>query len=182
MTGLDPSVHRITEMAVIVTDSNLNVIAKGPEIIVHQSDEVLDNMSEWCQEHFGGDDGLTKKVRDSSISTKECEEQVLKFVQQYTKPGQSPLCGNSIGQDKRFLANEMPAFYEHLHYRIIDVSTVKELARRWYPKLFKNRPKKKLCHRAMDDIEESIEELRWYRENVFRRFGSKCLSSMEGDP
>lgn len=164
MSGLDPSQHHILEVAVILTDGDLEIIAEGPDLIVHQPDEVLDAMDTWCTEHHGAS-GLTQGVRDSKISVAEAEAQTLAFIAEHCPAGQSPLCGNSIGQDRRFLAAYMPELEGHLHYRNIDVSSIKELARRWYPSV--SAPPKRETHRALDDIRESIEELRFYREQLF---------------
>ena len=127
----------------------------------------MDNMNDWCIKTHG-ESGLTEKVLKSQLSLSECENQVLKFVQEWTPPGKCPLAGNSIGQDARFLRKYMPKFMDHLHYRVIDVSTIKELSRRWYPKEFSNVPMKKTTHRALDDIIESIEELKYYQKAVFK--------------
>lgn len=167
MSGLDPEVERILEIAVLVTDADLRVIAEGPDLIVHQSDDLLARMDAWNTEHHG-DSGLTEAVRKSKLSEAEAEAQVLEFLKEHCVARQAPLAGNSIGQDRRFLYRYMPAVSDHLHYRSIDVSTIKELARRWYPDILEQAPVKKGAHRAMDDIAESIEELRFYREAVFR--------------
>lgn len=165
MSGLDPEQHHVLEIATLITNAELEVVAEGPDIVVHQSDEVLAAMGEWCTEHHG-QSGLTKAVRASTISLAEAERRTLEFVREHCEPGQSPLCGNSIGQDRRFLIRHMPQLAEFLHYRVIDVSTIKELVRRWYPDL---EPLAKAeSHRALDDIRESIAELRDYRERVFR--------------
>ena len=130
--------------------------------------KVLDEMGEWCVNQHGLS-GLTEKVRESKLSLADCEAQVLDFVQEWTPEGKCPLAGNSVGQDAKFLENYMPNLMAHLHYRIVDVSTVKELVRRWYSGEFSRKPPKKLTHRAMDDIRESIEELKYYRETVFKQ-------------
>ena len=124
-------------------------------------------MNEWCIEHHGKS-GLTEKVRQSQLSVADCESQILDFLKDLTPPGVCPLAGNSVGEDKRFLTKYMPNLMKHLHYRIVDVSSVKELVRRWHPKEFEKKPKKKLTHRALDDIKESIEELKYYRTAVFK--------------
>ncbi|KAM4545655.1 small fragment nuclease [Odontesthes bonariensis] len=167
MTGLDIEKDQIIEMACIITDSNLNILAEGPNLIIKQPDELLDGMSEWCKEHHGKS-GLTQAVRDSTITLEQAEYEFLSFVRQHTPPGQCPLAGNSVHADKRFLDKFMPQFMYHLHYRIIDVSTIKELSRRWFPAEYKMGPHKKGTHRALDDIQESIKELRYYRANVFK--------------
>ena len=166
MTGLDPEKERIIEIATIVTDSELNTIEEGPVIAVHQSDSLLNSMDEWCTRTHG-ESGLTQRVRDSRISEIDAEQQTLEFLQRYLEPGQSPLCGNSIGQDRRFLVKYMPELEAFFHYRNLDVSTVKELARRWRPEVL-DGVKKKGTHLALDDIRDSINELRHYREHFFR--------------
>ncbi|HJL59146.1 MAG TPA: oligoribonuclease [Candidatus Thalassarchaeaceae archaeon] len=164
-TGLDPNENRLIEIATIITDSELNIIAEGPSIEINQSDELLDSMDEWNTTHHT-QSGLVEKVRASEIDDKEAERMTLEFVKQYTKPGRSPLCGNTISQDRRFLRRYMPELHAHFHYRSIDVSTVKELAKRWNPELdtfWKNGG-----HRALDDIRESVAELTYYREHFFK--------------
>jgi oligoribonuclease len=165
MSGLDPDGCAILEIATIVTDADLNVLAEGPDIVVHQPAAVLEAMDEWCTKHHG-DSGLTAQVQGSAISLAEAERLTLEFVAAHTGPRQSPLCGNTIWQDRRFLVRHMPGLEAHLHYRLVDVSTIKELVRRWYPEL--KAPPKAESHRALDDIRESIAELRFYREHVFR--------------
>ncbi|XP_029925640.1 small fragment nuclease [Myripristis murdjan] len=167
MTGLDIEKDHIIEMACIITDSELNILAEGPNLIINQSDELLDGMSDWCKEHHGKS-GLTQAVRDSKISLQQAEYEFLSFIRQHTPPGQCPLAGNSVHADKKFLDKYMPQFMYHLHYRIIDVSTIKELCRRWFPEEYKMAPQKKASHRALDDIRESIRELQFYRANVFK--------------
>lgn len=166
MTGLDPERERIIEIATIVTDSDLNLVAEGPALAVHQPDSLLDAMDEWCTRTHG-DSGLTRRVRESRISEAEAERQTLVFLEQYLAPGQSPLCGNSIGQDRRFLVKYMPDLEAFFHYRNVDVSTIKELARRWRPDVLAGVSKKG-THLALDDIRDSIEELRHYRREFFR--------------
>jgi oligoribonuclease len=165
MTGLDPERERIIEIATIITDSELNTIEEGPVIAVHQSDSLLDSMDEWCTRTHG-ESGLTQRVRESRISEIDAQQQTLEFLQRYLEPGQSPLCGNSIGQDRRFLVKYMPELEAFFHYRNLDVSTVKELARRWRPDVL-DGVKKKGSHLALDDIRDSINELRHYREHFF---------------
>ncbi|KAM9728008.1 small fragment nuclease [Menidia menidia] len=167
MTGLDIEKDQIIEMACIITDSDLNILAEGPNLIIKQPDELLDGMSDWCKEHHGKS-GLTQAVRDSKITLEQAEYEFLSFVRQFTPPGQCPLAGNSVHADKRFLDKYMPQFMYHLHYRIIDVSTLKELSRRWFPEEHKMVPHKKATHRALDDIQESIKELQYYRANIFK--------------
>ncbi|XP_068244798.1 probable oligoribonuclease [Palaemon carinicauda] len=168
MTGLDVEKETIMEAAVLITDSELTVVAEGPNIVLKVEDSLLDNMNDWCKEHHGKS-GLTDKCRSSKISLAAAEDQLLQFVAQHTEKGKAPLAGNSVHADKRFLDKYMPKLMKHLHYRIVDVSTVKELCRRWYPEDFTNAPAKKLSHRALDDIKESIEELRYYRSAIFKK-------------
>lgn len=162
MTGLEPDRDRIIEIATIVTDKDLNVLAEGPVLAIHQSDDLLNNMDKWCTKTHQKS-GLTDRVRTSSIDEVRAEKETLKFLRKYLKKGQSPLCGNSIHQDRRFLERYMPKLDQFFHYRLIDVSTLKELAKRWAPELEKNF-KKHNKHQALEDIKESIEELKYYRE------------------
>ena len=164
MTGLVPSRDVIIEIAVLITNSELDVLAHGPELAIHRSPKELSVMNEWNRKTHHGS-GLIKRVRESELNVEQAEAEILEFVQQWTVENESPLCGNTIYQDRRFIAKEMPALDEWLNYRLIDVSTVKELSKRWYPELEKFE--KKSNHRALDDILESIDELRWYREHVF---------------
>ncbi|KAK9511619.1 hypothetical protein O3M35_000243 [Rhynocoris fuscipes] len=164
MTGLDPETCHILEVACIITDHNLNTIAEGPNLIIHQPDNILAKMNEWCWKHHS-QSGLIQASRDSKISVEEAEEQLMCFVSKYTPQGKCPLGGSSVYMDKLFLLKYMPTFANFLHYRIIDVSTIKELARRWYAI---EGPKKVLRHRALDDIKESINELKYYRRYLFR--------------
>jgi len=168
MTGLEPERgERIIEVATILTDGNLVEIATGPSIVIHQSDEVLAAMDDWNQKHHGGS-GLVDRVKASAISEAEAEAQTLAFINAHVPAKERPvLAGNSIHQDRRFIRAYMPALEKRLHYRMVDVSTVKELARRWYPAIVDKQPKKKETHRALDDIRESIDELRFYRGSVF---------------
>ncbi len=166
MTGLDPAHDTILEIATIITDNELNIVAEGPNLAIHQPDEVLASMDAWCREHHGRS-GLTDRVRASRISMHEAERMTLDFIRRHVPERSSPLCGNSVHQDRRFLVRHMPALEAWLHYRIIDVSTIKELARRWFPEL--KPPAKKEAHLALADIRESIAELRFYRETLFRR-------------
>ncbi|XP_066462174.1 oligoribonuclease, mitochondrial [Eleutherodactylus coqui] len=168
MTGLDIQKDQIIEMACLITDSDLNILAEGPNLIIKQPDELLDSMSNWCKEHHGKS-GLTQAVRDSKISLAQAEYEFLSFIRKHTAPGLCPLAGNSVHVDKVFLSKYMPQFMRHLHYRIIDVSTVKELCRRWYPVEYECAPKKAASHRALGDITESIKELQFYRQNVFKK-------------
>jgi len=162
MTGLEPATDHIIEIATIVTDSDLNTIAEGPVLAIHQSKEVLSAMDDWNTSHHGSS-GLTKRVKKSTITDRDAELQTLDFLRQHVPEGASPICGNSIGQDRRFLVKYMPELEAYFHYRNLDVSTLKELARRWRPDL-SDGFKKKGAHLALDDVRESIEELKYYRE------------------
>ncbi len=166
MTGLNPDTDRILEIATIITDGELNELAVGPVIAVHQPDSVLNAMDDWCIKTHG-QTGLTDRVRKSTITEQEAEKQTLDFIRQYVDPKVSPMCGNSIGQDRRFLHRFMRDLHDHFHYRNIDVSTVKELARRWRPDVL-NGVVKSGSHKALDDIRESIAEMRYYREHFIR--------------
>lgn len=165
MTGLDPLHDRIIEIATLVTDSDLNIIAEGPQLVVHQSDALLDSMDEWCTNQHGKS-GLTQRVRDSKISEEQAEQETLAFLRKHVEKGTSPMCGNSIGQDRRFLDRYMPELEAYFHYRNLDVSSVKELARRWRPDVLKGVVKQG-SHLAMDDIKDSVNELAHYREHFF---------------
>jgi len=167
MTGLEPY-QKIVEMAVIVTDYELNIVARGPDLVIFQPEDILMKMNPWCKKTFKKN-GLTKRIRASKISTLECETKCLNFIKKHCEKNESPLAGNSIHVDRMFLAREMPRFLSYLHYRIIDVSTVKELAHRWNPEVWFAAPQKKCTHRALDDIEESIKELKHYRKYFFRK-------------
>jgi len=166
MTGLDPDNDLIIEIATVVTDKYLNVLASGPVIAVHQSDKALAAMDDWNQEHHGKS-GLIERVKASCVSETEATQQTLEFIQQWVGAGESPMCGNSIGQDRRFLYRYMPELEKYFHYRNIDVSTLKELARRWSPAIFEAVQKKE-THQAMDDVLESIDELKHYREHFIK--------------
>ena len=164
MSGLDPQKHVILEIGAIVTDNGLEIVEKGPDIAINYSDHILSSMDEWSLRHHQAS-GLLDRVKTSSCSSQQAEKETLEFICRYSKKGQSPLCGNSVWQDRRFLAKQMPELEGFLHYRNIDVSSVKELVKRWYPRL--PRFEKQKTHLAIIDIEESIRELRYYRENVF---------------
>lgn len=167
MTGLDVEKCHLLEVACVITDDQLNVIATGPDIVIHQSDSILDSMNEWCiRQH--GQSGLTQKSRDSKTSVSDAEGELLQFVKKHTPTSACPLAGNSVHVDKQFLIRYMPAFVEHLHYRIVDVSTIKELCRRWYPTEYSLAPAKQGIHRALDDINDSIKELAYYRQVIFK--------------
>ncbi len=165
MTGLDPDADRIIEIATVVTDIRLEVVEQGPVIAVHQPDDVLSAMDEW-NTRTHGESGLVDRVRASSIDEEEAERQTLAFVRRLVRKSSSPLCGNTICQDRRFLHRYMPRLESYLHYRNLDVSTLKELADYWYPGLSADFTKK-ASHQALDDILESIEELRFYRRRLF---------------
>ncbi len=167
MTGLDPNKERIIEIATILTDGQLTEIAVGPDLVIHQPDEVLAAMDDWNKKHHGGS-GLVERVKASTITDGDAEAQTLAFINQHVGAKERPvLAGNSIHQDRRFIRRYMPAFDTRLHYRMVDVSTIKELARRWYPQICNKQPQKNETHRALDDIRESIDELRFYRAHVF---------------
>jgi oligoribonuclease len=171
MTGLCPTTDVIIESATIITDTDLNIVAEGPVIAVHQPEAILEQMDEWnVRTHTAS--GLIERVKASRIDTREAELQTLDFVRQHTPRNTSPMCGNSICQDRRFLARYMPELEEWFHYRNLDVSTIKELAKRWAPAIY-GRVKKQETHQALDDIRESIEELRHYREHFFRLPGGE---------
>ncbi|MBW2223333.1 MAG: oligoribonuclease [Deltaproteobacteria bacterium] len=166
MSGLEPETERILEVAVLVTDGELKVVAEGPNLVLHQPDAVLEAMDEWNTSHHG-QSGLTKRVRESTIDETQASAALLAFLAEHTKKRKAPLAGNSIHQDRRFVARYLPEVEDWLHYRNVDVSTIKELAQRWYPKRYSGRPTKKGSHRAMDDLLESIEELKYYRKALF---------------
>lgn len=166
MTGLDPERDRIMEIATLVTDAELNTLAVGPELAVHQSEERLTAMDRWNTEHHGRS-GLTERVRASGIDEKAAEEATLAFLRELVPPAAAPMCGNSICQDRRFLARGMPKLEAYFHYRHVDVSTFKELARRWAPAVASGWHKRE-AHRALADIEESVAELRYYRGELLR--------------
>jgi len=164
MTGLDIEKESIIEIATLVTDANLNIIATGPNLAIKVSEELLSGMDEWNTSHHTSS-GLVDRIRTEGVSLEEAINQTSEFLLKNIEPGTSPLCGNSIHNDRLFLAKEMPEILELLHYRIVDVSTIKELAKRWFPDL--PRHQKKQSHRALDDIIESIEELRYYQSTIF---------------
>jgi oligoribonuclease len=167
MTGLDPDRERIIEVATIITDGQLTEVATGPELVIHQSDEILAAMDDWNKSHHGAS-GLIERVKASTVSDADAEAQTIAFINQHVSTKDRPvLAGNSIHQDRRFIRRYMPALEKRLHYRMVDVSTIKELARRWYPQIVAKQPAKKETHRALDDIRESIEELRFYKQQLF---------------
>jgi oligoribonuclease len=168
MTGLDPATCVIVEIATIVTDDELNVVAEGPDLVVHQPPEALAGMDDVVQTMHTSS-GLLTAIAESTVTLEEAGRRTLEFIREHVpEPRTVPLCGNSIGTDRRFLAIHLPDIENHLHYRSVDVSTIKELTRRWYPGALDAVPRKATAHRALDDIRESIEELRWYRANVFK--------------
>ena len=166
MTGLDCFNDDIIEIATVITDSQLNELAVGPVIAIATEQSKLDAMDEWNQRHHGNS-GLVKRIQESQVSMAEAEKLTLEFVSEWVPKGKSPLCGNSICQDRRFIARQMPELERWFHYRHLDVSTLKELARRWQPEVYKG-VEKKGAHLALDDIRESIEELRYYRQHLLK--------------
>jgi len=166
MTGLIIATDVILEIATVITDGNLNVIAEGPSLVIHQPEEKLIAMGKWCQDHHGKT-GLIQAVSDSTITLQQAEEQTLAFIKQHCPPGTGVLSGNTVWQDRVFLDKYMPSISNYLHYRIIDVSSIKELAKRWYPDNKNIEFKKSDRHRALSDVYESIEELKWYRKSFF---------------
>jgi oligoribonuclease len=166
MTGLDPNKERIIEIATIVTDKDLNILAEGPMMAVSQPRSVLDAMDDWCTSHHGNS-GLTQRVLETNVTDAVAENATIEFLKDWVEPGKSPMCGNSIGQDRRFLVRYMPELSDFFHYRNIDVSTLKELAVRWKPEILDGFSKQNK-HLALDDIRESIEELAYYREHFIQ--------------
>jgi len=165
MTGLDIERESIIEIATIVTDGELNILAQGPNLAISVDEKLIDGMDEWnTTHHFGS--GLVERIRTQGVSLDTAEKETLHFLNKWVEPNTAPLCGNSVWNDRRFLEKEMPKVAEFLHYRMIDVSTIKELARRWYPEVEKYD--KKASHLALDDILESVEELDYFRDKVFR--------------
>jgi len=167
MTGLEPETDVIVEIATLITDDDLNIIAEGPDLVIHQSDEVLARMNQIVVD-MHTKSGLLEAIKSSTITLEEAGAATLEFIRQHIPEARTiPLCGNSIGTDRRFLAKYLPEIENYLHYRSVDVSTIKELARRWYPKLGSDRPNKGGTHRALDDIRASVNEFAFYRERVF---------------
>lgn len=166
MSGLDPAVNVILEIATIITDKDLNILEEGPVLVISQDPELFETMDEWNQTHHV-QSGLWQRVLDSQTTLEQAQEQTLAFIEKYSLTKKNILCGNSIAQDRSFIAKYLPLIHNYLHYRMIDVSTIKELCKRWYdsPSLVY---KKKNIHRALDDIKESIEELKFYRAEIFR--------------
>jgi oligoribonuclease len=167
MTGLDLSRDALIEVAALVTDPDLNVLGDGVDVVIHAPDDVLDAMVDVVRD-MHAKSGLTDEVRESTVTMSEAEDLIMAYVTQFAPaPGSTPLCGNSIATDRGFLARDMPRLDGHLHYRMIDVSSIKELSRRWYPRTYYGQPSKGLAHRALADIKESIRELDYYRHTVF---------------
>lgn len=165
MTGLDPDLERIIEIATLVTDSQLNIIAEGPSLAIHQSDELLDAMDAWNQRQHKTS-GLVERVQKSKFGESDAERLTLEFLHEYAEPGKSPMCGNTVGQDRRFLVRYMPELAAFFHYRSLDVSTVKILAQRWFPDVAPYP--KQSAHLALEDIRDSVEELKYLRSAVFK--------------
>jgi len=165
MTGLEPKEHKIIEIATLVTDSDLNVLAEGPVLAIQTEQAELDKMDEWCTTHHGNS-GLTKRVQQSTVTMDEAQALTIEFLKKYVPIGKSPMCGNSICQDRRFMVEQMPVLEAFFHYRNLDVSTLKELARRWAPKVYQSHQKSG-AHLALADILESIDELQHYRKFLF---------------
>ena len=168
MTGLDPKRHRIIEIASIITDLDLNILAEGPDLVIHTHDKILERMNDFVHEMHHSS-GLIEEVKNSKITIEEAEKQTLEFIEKHLgtkyKP---PLCGNSIGTDRRFLDDQMNKLEQRLHYRVVDVTSIKELVKRWHPEINAIVPPKKENHRALGDIIESIEELKFYRKHLFK--------------
>jgi oligoribonuclease len=167
MTGLDPLTHHVVEIATLVTDGSLSVVAEGPDLVIAQPESVLDGLNDWSREHHTAS-GLLDRVRESRLGVAEAEARTLEFLARYCPPGQAPLAGNSVHMDRFFLRLHMPKLEAFAHYRNVDVTSIKELVRRWYPRVFAGAPRKSDSHRALEDLRESVAELRYYRERVFR--------------
>lgn len=163
MTGLLPDSDLIIEIATLVTDANLNILAEGPTLAIKQSDAALAGMDDWNQKHHGRS-GLIERVKNSKVNEQEAERQTIEFLDQYSSKNASPMCGNSICQDRRFMARHMPLLEDYFHYRNLDVSSIKELARRWKPNILAGLVKQG-THQAMEDIRDSVNELKYYREH-----------------
>lgn len=167
MTGLNPEIERIIEIATVVTDSSLNVIAEGPSLVINQPRSLLDDMDEWNTSQHAKS-GLTEAVIQSSMNEMEAERETIGFLSQFVQEGQSPMCGNTIGQDRRFLVKYMPNLAGFFHYRNLDVSSLKILANMWRPDITYNTSKKHALHRAMQDVYDSIDELKYYRQHFLK--------------
>ncbi len=166
MTGLELGSDKLIEIAALVTDSDLNVLGDGVDIVIHCDDDALASMPDVVTE-MHAKSGLTEEVRASTVTMEQAQEKVLEYIRQHVPAGTAPLAGNSIGTDRGFIARDMPELNDYLHYRMIDVSSIKELCRRWYPRIYFGQPPKGLAHRALADIEESIRELKYYRQTAF---------------
>ena len=166
MTVLQPEVNRVIEVAAIITDKNLNILLKGPVVAIHQSDDILNSMDEWNTDTHTRS-GLVRRVKESTIDETECEKLFIETFRRFVPEGKSPMCGNTIGQDRRFMARWLPNLEKYFHYRYLDVSTLKELTRRWAPEHMRNI-QKATKHQALSDIEDSIEELQYYRETIMK--------------
>ncbi|XP_053674010.1 oligoribonuclease, mitochondrial [Anopheles nili] len=166
MTGLDVDKDRILEIACIITDSKLNIVAKGPNLIIKEPDSVLENMDDWCMLHHAKS-GLINAVKLSKINLQQAETEVLDFVKQHCPEKQCPMAGNSIYMDRAFLRKYMPLLDAYMHYRVVDVSTIKELCKRWNIKIYNSAPPKRFAHRGLEDIEDSINEMKYYKDTFF---------------
>ena len=172
MTGLEPDRHVIVEIATLITDDDLELVAEGPDLVVHQPPVAFEAMDDFVRDMHTRS-GLLPQIEASTTSLEQAGAETLAFIREHVPEARTvPLCGNSIGTDRRFLAKHLPEIEDHLHYRSVDVSTIKELARRWYPGALSALPRKATAHRALDDIRESIEELRFYREHLFQPAGT----------
>jgi oligoribonuclease len=182
MTGLDPDRHVIVEIATLITDDDLQLVAEGPDLVVHQPPEALEGMEQVVVDMHTAS-GLLTAIAASTTTLHEAGAQTLAFIREHVPAARTvPLCGNSIGTDRRFLARHLPEIEDHLHYRSVDVSTIKELARRWYPATLQAQPSKGASHRALDDIRESIEELRYYRRHLFVPASTAPATATDGRP
>jgi oligoribonuclease len=182
MTGLEPARHVIVEIATLVTDDDLNIIAEGPDLVVHQDDAALAEMDPVVVEMHTRS-GLLDAIRASTLTLEDAGAQTFEFIKAHvSEPRRVPLCGNSIGMDRRFLAAYLPEIEDYLHYRSVDVSTVKELVKRWYPALNSSRPRKTGAHRALDDVMESVAEMKYYREHVFVHDAGPAPTEPESSP
>ena len=168
MSGLSPQHDRILEIASLVTDGDLDILEEGPDLVIHQSEEIIKGMGDWCQEQHGRS-GLTQRVRESVITQRQAEDKTLAFLDRWFPGIPATLAGNSIHHDRAFLMRHMPHLAERIHYRLVDVSSVKELVERWYPEVCAKKPVKSDAHRALEDVRQSLEELKYYRDAVFRK-------------
>lgn len=180
MTGLDPDRHVVVEIATLITDDDLRVIAEGPELVIHQPPAAMASMDDFV-EKMHTKSGLLDQIAESTISLQDAKDQTLAFLKEHiSEAGTVPLCGNSIGTDRRFLAKHLSEIENFLHYRSVDVSTIKELGRRWYPKALAGAPRKAAGHRALDDIRESIAELVYYRSSMFLPISTEAVEAVDG--